>query len=166
MDQNLPASSQWPKIIFWASSQHSKACDSHKLLWEKQTFTHCLKTGHCWMLIVTWFFNYRACHGEMFMRLPAFTDCQGNLVPSHHWRNWHSLNPSSGNKELNISGLPELWWQPSPPLFSLPQEQLRDAQEKAKEAFQQETKTNHFRINIIPQPWRAIKLTLLVKRRA
>lgn len=166
MDQNVPGSSQWPKIIFWASSQHSKACDSHKILWEKQTFTHSLKTGHCWTLIVTLFLITGLVMVKCLWSSQLSLTVKRNLVPSHHWRNWHSINPSSGNKELNVSGLPELWWQPSPPLFSLPHEQLRDAQEKAKEAFQQETKMNHFRINIIPQPWRTIKVILLVKRRA
>lgn len=133
-----------------------------------QAFTNILKTGRCWTLVVIIIFNYRACHGEMFMRLPAFTDCQRELSPFTPLEKLAQYKPIKWKQRIKHQWFSiALVTAFSSPLFTATWRAERCTRKgKRKEAFQQETKMNHFRINTIPQPWRAIKLILLVKRRA
>lgn len=141
---------------------------SQDVVSKTQTFTNSLKSGCCWMLIVIVIFNYRACHGEMFMRLPALTGCQRELSPFTPLEKLAQYKPIKWKQRIKCQWFARaLVTAFSSPLFiAEPTAERCTRKGKRKGAFQQETKMNHFRINIIPQPWRAIKLILLVKRRA
>lgn len=132
-----------------------------------QTFTIRLKTGRCWVLVVL-IFNYRACYDEIFMRLPAFAACQRELSPFTPLEKLAHYKPIKWKQRIKHQWFARaLVTAFSSPLFIATRTAERCTRKgKIKESFQQETKMNHFRINIIPQPWRAIKLILLVKRRA